>query len=204
MTVQGAVFVDRDNTILRNAYPRSKYLLSWDAARWVRGAKAGLVELAKLGRPVILVTNQAGVADGRPDVGQLEAIHEILRRKVMLLGGRLDAIYFCPHARAWGCDCRKPRPGLFHQAAAFDGIDLSASVMIGDSATDLLAAYSAGLRAFVHVATGPRPRLGLPSGTVRFEEKIAPGRAPELGPIQVDLTRDLLQAARHLREGWAG
>jgi len=52
------------------------------------------------------------------------------------------------------------------------------------------------------VRARPRPRLGLPSGTVRFEEKIAPGRPQDAGPFQVDLARDLLQAARHLREGW--
>ena len=151
-----AVFLDRDGTIVEErgyiTAPEMLVLLP-GAARAIAGLRAG-------GWAVLIASNQAPVAKG---LITEEELSEINLRLVALLaeeGAALDGIYCCPHhpegtrpEYAVECDCRKPRPGLLERAAREHGLDLSACVMVGDSARDVEAGRAAGT-ATVLVRTG--------------------------------------------------
>jgi D-glycero-D-manno-heptose 1,7-bisphosphate phosphatase len=148
--------MDRDGTICDevgyvNHVSRSRLLPnSLEAVRLVNGA----------GYLAIVATNQSGVARGLFDAALVEQVHRQLAGWVEAGGGRLDAIYYCPHHPREGqppyraeCDCRKPRPGMLERAAREHGIDLASSWMIGDGLVDLEAGVAAGV-GVVHVLTG--------------------------------------------------
>lgn len=104
--------------------------------------------------PVIVVTNQAGIAKGLYTEQDMCRFHrhlnEVLRTQ---FNAHIDAFYYCPHHPeiTGPCACRKPEPGLFFQAARDWGISLSESVMYGDKESDRIAAQKAGLREFYWV-----------------------------------------------------
>jgi len=151
-----AIFMDRDGTICEevgyiNHVSRSRLLPnSLEAIRLVN--RAGFL--------AIVATNQSGVARGLFDEALVGKVHRQLAGWVEAAGGRLDAIYYCPHHPREGqppyradCDCRKPRPGMLERAAREHDIDLAASWMIGDSLVDIEAGVAAGAGA-VHLLTG--------------------------------------------------
>jgi D-glycero-D-manno-heptose 1,7-bisphosphate phosphatase len=141
-----AVFLDRDGVINRKA-PEGSYVTSPAALELLPGALEGLRLLADLDVPVVVVTNQRGIALGRMSEADLERIHERLRAEVEAAGARLDLIVHCPHDHG-ECDCRKPGIGMFERAAgAFPSIELERSVVIGDSASDMEAARHIGAKA---------------------------------------------------------
>jgi D-glycero-D-manno-heptose 1,7-bisphosphate phosphatase len=137
-----AVFVDRDGVINRKA-PEGEYVASWDAFLFLPGALDGLRVLAGLGVPVVVATNQRGIALGRYTEADLAGIHARMRAAVAAAGGRIDAVYHCPHDRGT-CDCRKPATGMFEQAARDLGIDLGRAAVVGDRASDMEAAARIG------------------------------------------------------------
>lgn len=136
-----AVFLDRDGVVNRKA-PEGEYVTSWDDFAFLPGALDGLRELAAGGVPVVVVTNQRGIAHGRMSEADLADIHDRMRAAVADAGGRIDAIYHCPHEG--GCDCRKPGTDLFERAAADFGIDLADAAVVGDRASDMEAAAAIG------------------------------------------------------------
>lgn len=144
MTHLAAVFVDRDGVVNAKA-PEGDYVKSWDEFAFLPGALDGLRSLSGLGVPVVVVTNQRGVARGRMSQDDLNDIHERMTSAVLDAGGRIDGIYACAHEG--GCECRKPGTKLFTDAAADLGFDVSASVVIGDRASDMEAARRIGARA---------------------------------------------------------
>jgi D-glycero-D-manno-heptose 1,7-bisphosphate phosphatase len=150
----GAIFLDRDGTINAPA-ARGEYILSRADFRFLPRARDALAFLAKNSeRRIVIVTNQSPV--GRRAVSQfrVDALHAWMCRQISLAGGRINYVCVCPHAPSEGCDCRKPKPGLFLEAAdAFD-LDLSRSVMVGDALTDMQAAWAAGVRECYRVQTG--------------------------------------------------
>lgn len=93
---------------------------------------------------VVVITNQSGLARGLFDAATLEKIHAKMRRMVEQKGGKIDAIYFCPHGPDDGCTCRKPKPGLLEAFAGDHHIKLSGIAVIGDSLRDLQAAEAVG------------------------------------------------------------
>ena len=105
-----------------------------------------LKELAGLaaGVPVIVITNQAGIARGHFTLEALLGIHERMARELTERGAMVDGIYFCPHAPDAGCDCRKPALGNFQRAAREHDLDLARSAMIGDRESDVRAAQAMG------------------------------------------------------------
>jgi D-glycero-D-manno-heptose 1,7-bisphosphate phosphatase len=105
-----------------------------------------------LGYLVIVVTNQRGVARGLVQADALEQIHANMLRQIAEAGGRIDDIFVCPHERD-SCNCRKPAPGMVLAAQQRWDIDLSASLLIGDSASDRELAHNCGL-SFVGVEAG--------------------------------------------------
>ena len=143
-----AVFLDRDGTLNVKA-PEGDYVKGPDELELLPGAAAAVAELNSARIPVLLVTNQRGIALGRMTASDVDRVHERLALRLGEAGGRLDGIYICPHDSGT-CDCRKPLPGLFLQAAAdHPEIDLSRAVMVGDSLSDVQAAAAAGVRGYL-------------------------------------------------------
>lgn len=136
-----AIFVDRDGTI---NVERSDYVKSLDEFELLPGAIEALARLRDLAVPVIIVTNQSAIGRGITSAARIDAIHAALTAQVMDAGGRLDAVYVCPHHPEARCNCRKPRPGMLLAAAARFGVRLRQSVFIGDSVTDLGVAKAVG------------------------------------------------------------
>ena len=115
--------------------------------------RAAMAILAALPLRIIMVTNQSPVGRKLLTREGLDRIHAHLLDGIRAAGGRIDAIYLCPHHPDDACACRKPKPGLLVQAAADLDLDLAGSYFIGDAATDVRAAHAAGCRA-VLVETG--------------------------------------------------
>lgn len=148
---RGAVFLDRDGVINRKA-PEGSYVTSWGEFEFLPGALEGLARLARSAVPIVVVTNQRGIARGRMTEGDVADIHARMRSAVAAAGGRIDAVYHCPHDV--GCRCRKPEVGMFQDAEADLGIALEESVVIGDQPSDMLAAERIGALRILIAADG--------------------------------------------------
>jgi D-glycero-D-manno-heptose 1,7-bisphosphate phosphatase len=145
------VFLDRDGTI--NA--EVNYLYRIADLELIPGAIAAIGRLNRAGMPVIVVTNQAGIARGRYTIADMEALHGHLQALLAEQGAHIDDFFFCPHHPDFtgACACRKPAPGMLLTAAERYGIDLRRSWLVGDSAGDIEAGRAAGCRT-VLVRTG--------------------------------------------------
>lgn len=145
-----AVFLDRDGVICEN---RPDHVKSWAEFRFLPGALSALRRLADTPFPIVVVTNQAIVHRGMVPADVVDEIHTRMIQHVHRFGGRLDAVYYCPHRPEEGCFCRKPKPGLLLQAARELGIQLEGSYLIGDALTDVEAALAVGCQPLL-VRTG--------------------------------------------------
>lgn len=145
-----AIFLDRDGVICEN---RSDHVKSWDEFRFLPGAKRSLAALSQLGLPIIVVTNQAIVGRKMVPSSVVDDIHLRMVAEIETDGGRIDRVMYCPHRPEDRCGCRKPESGMLLQAADEMGIELSASYLVGDAATDMLAGQRVGCRLFF-VLTG--------------------------------------------------
>jgi len=110
----------------------------------VPGALEAVSRLNHAGWHVVVATNQAGIGRGMIDMAAVNAVHAHMMRNLQQLGGRIDAVFFCPHTPEDGCDCRKPLPGLMHSIGERYGVDLAMVPMVGDTLRDLQAAQAAG------------------------------------------------------------
>jgi D-glycero-D-manno-heptose 1,7-bisphosphate phosphatase len=186
---QPAIFLDRDGTINEDigyaSHPDELQLYSFagEAIRLINDA----------GFKVIVVTNQSGIARGLYDEAMLGTIHQKLIQELGREGARLDAIYYCPHHPRIGnqtyqkaCPCRKPEIGMLEQAAREHDIDLAASYVIGDKASDINLATNAGAR-------GVLVMTGYGSGTLADIERFP------CYPAMV--AEDLLEAVRLILSG---
>jgi|SRR5579862_1550635 len=139
------IFLDRDGVINRKR-PEGDYVKSWEEFEFLPGALEGLCLLSAGASRLIVVTNQRGIARGRMSERDLTDIHRKMLAAIRQAGGRIDAIYYCPHEGA--CECRKPRSGLFLRAKAdFPEIEFTDSTLVGDAIADLEAAFRLGCRA---------------------------------------------------------
>ena len=145
-----AIFLDRDGVINRD---RPDYVKSWAEFEFLPGVLEALRQLAATPYAIVVVTNQSAIGKGLVSQAAVDGIHNQMLAAVDEAGGRIDALYYCPHHPQAGCDCRKPRPGLLMQAAGDLGLDLSQSWLIGDSLRDLQCAVAAGVRPIL-VRTG--------------------------------------------------
>ena len=149
---QKTILLDRDG-VLNEKAPQADYVKSWGEFRWRPGAKEGVAELKRAGYRIILITNQAGIGRGAMSEQDLADIHARLQLELEQAGGAVDAIYHCPHGWDDGCECRKPRPGMFHAAQRDYDLDLSRIVYVGDDERDEQAAHAAGC-GFLKVHSG--------------------------------------------------
>jgi D-glycero-D-manno-heptose 1,7-bisphosphate phosphatase len=187
-----AIFLDRDGVIIEN---RAEYVRTWADVRFIPLTLEALTRVSHGSYKLVLVTNQAGIGKGLIAPAEAESINRRIARKIKRTGGRIDGVYLCPHKPEDGCECRKPKPGLFLQAARELTLDLSHSIAIGDKWSDLQAAQAAGIPTLVMVKTGegaielrrPKP-TGL--GEVRVYENLAEALADLLPTPEVDSSVD--------------
>ncbi|HEV2330263.1 MAG TPA: HAD-IIIA family hydrolase [Verrucomicrobiae bacterium] len=138
-----AIILDRDG-VLNEKAPRANYVRNWREFKWLPGAKESLRLLKEAGYRVIVVSNQAGINRGAMSEVDLFDIHRHMVKEAEQAGGRIDAIYYCPHDWEEGCECRKPKPGMLFQAQHDFNLDLSRTLFVGDDERDGQAAEAAG------------------------------------------------------------
>lgn len=139
-----AVFLDRDGTLNFE----KNYLYRFEDWEWIPGAIEAIRRINAMGHVAVVITNQAGIARGYYGEPELQALHSQVDHLLAEEGARIDAYYHCPHHPEHGavrdCACRKPEPGLLLQAQRDLDIDLSASWLIGDKASDIEAGIRVG------------------------------------------------------------
>jgi D-glycero-D-manno-heptose 1,7-bisphosphate phosphatase len=168
------ILLDRDGVINFDSPLYIKAPAEW---RPIPGSIEAIAALSQAGYAVIVVTNQSGLARGLYDVDTLDAIHEKMRQAIVLAGGTLAGIFYCPHLPDALCVCRKPEPGLFYHIRDAFKIDLTGVWMIGDSLRDLQAAEKVACQP-VLVKTGNglktlRKHDLLPANTLIFNDLYA-------------------------------
>lgn len=134
------VILDRDGVINHDA-PTGIH--STDMWQPIAGSLEAIALLNRAGWQVFVITNQSGIARRYYDLAALSDIHEKMMRALASVGGYIQEIFFCPHHPDDGCECRKPKPGLFFQCQQQYGFDLSDVYYIGDNITDIRAAEAA-------------------------------------------------------------
>ena len=171
------VILDRDGVINEDS---DSYIKGPEEWRPIAGSLEAIARLNHAGYHVILATNQSGVGRGLFEVSTLNAIHDKMHRALAQIGGRIDAIFFCPHAQEANCACRKPKPGLLEEIARRFNVDLKGVPIVGDALRDLQAAAAVGA-APILVMTGKgrkTQRAGdLPAGTQIYDDLSAAVRS---------------------------
>ena len=160
------VILDRDGVINHDS---ASYIKSPEEWKPIPGSLEAIARLNQDGYHVVVATNQSGIGRGLFEVATLNAIHDKMHKALGLVGGRVDGIFYCPHANDAGCACRKPRPGLLDEIAKRFGVSLDGVPFIGDSLRDLQAGAAVGAQpVLVLTGKGKKTRKDgdLPEGTV--------------------------------------
>lgn len=135
------VILDRDGTINED---RDDFVKSPEEWVPLAGALEAIARLNHAGWHAVLATNQSGLGRGLFDMAMLNAMHARMNQLLAKQGGRIDAVFFCPHTPEEQCDCRKPMPGLVLEIAERYGVDLKDVPLVGDSLRDVQAGCAAG------------------------------------------------------------
>jgi len=135
------VILGRDGIL--NVY-REDHVKSPDEWEPIPGALEAVARLNHAGWHTVVATNQAGIGRGMIDMASINTVHQHMIQRLAEVGGRVDAVFFCPHTPEDNCDCRKPKPGLMNQIAQRYGIELRTVPMVVDTLRDLQAARAAG------------------------------------------------------------
>jgi D-glycero-D-manno-heptose 1,7-bisphosphate phosphatase len=149
------IILDRDGTINED---RDDFVKSPDEWVPIAGSLEAIARLNHAGWHTVVATNQSGIARGLFDLPTLNAIHAKMNRAIAEVGGRIDAVFFCPHGPDDGCTCRKPRAGMLKAIGERYGVPLRETYSVGDSLRDLEAAAAAGCAPHM-VRTGKGARL---------------------------------------------
>lgn len=164
------IVLDRDGVI---NYDSDQFIKSPDEWRPIPGSLEAIARLNQAGYRVVVATNQSGVGRGLFGMTTLTDIHDKMFKSLHQLGGRIDAVFYCPHAADSNCDCRKPKPGMLQQIGVRFGVDLDQVPVIGDGLRDLQAAAAIGARPIL-VLTGKGEKThatgDLPDGTTVFPD----------------------------------
>jgi D-glycero-D-manno-heptose 1,7-bisphosphate phosphatase len=168
------VILDRDGTI--NA-DRDDYVKSVEEWVPLEHALQAIAKLNHAGWRVVIVSNQSGLGRGLFDVATLNAMHEKMNKLLAQEGGRVEAIFYCPHTKDDACECRKPLSGLYEQIKTRLGLDLSGVPSVGDSLRDLQAA----------VAVGCEPHLVLTGKAEVFKTQALSPQFPHNTRVHKDL-----------------
>ena len=168
------VILDRDGTINQDSVEFIKSADEWHA---LPGALEAIARLNHTGWHVVLATNQSGLGRGLFEVSALNDIHTKMHQQLTALGGRIDAVFYCPHTAEDGCRCRKPAAGLFEQIAERYGIHLKGVPMVGDALRDLQAG----------IALGCEPHLVLTGKAALYRGISLPDEFPPHTQVHSDL-----------------
>lgn len=136
------IILDRDGTI---NFDRDDYVRSPEQWQPLPGALEAIARLNQAGWHVVVASNQSGLGRGLFDATALNAMHAKMHKMLSAVGGKIDAVFYCPHTPGEGCDCRKPAPGLFAQILQRYGVDANDATVhaVGDTPRDLQAAVAA-------------------------------------------------------------
>lgn len=171
------VILDRDGVINEDS---DNYIKGPEEWRAIPGSLEAIARLNHAGYQVVLATNQSGVGRGLFEVSTLNAIHDKMQRALAQIGGRIDAIFFCPHAQEANCGCRKPKAGLLEEISHRFNVDLKGVPFVGDALRDLQAAATVGA-APILVLTGKGEKTksdgNLPAGTAVYANLAEAARA---------------------------
>ncbi len=138
------VFLDRDGVINEN-YLNKGYVCNWSDFIFLNNSLEAITILSQNRFNLYIATNQSGIGRGFFTEKQLSETHARMIEAIQCAGGQIEKIYYCPHHPDDGCLCRKPNPGLLHQAVKDNSVNLAESYFIGDSSTDIEAAVAAGV-----------------------------------------------------------
>ena len=164
------IILDRDGVINIDS---AEYIKSPDEWAPIPGSLEAIARLNQDGYRVVVATNQSGIGRGLFEMATLNAIHDKMHKALGQVGGRVDAVFFCPHAQEADCPCRKPKPGLLQDIAHRFNVELAGVPSIGDSLRDLQAAAAVAAQPIL-VLTGKGQQTaaagGLPPHTQTFAD----------------------------------
>ena len=163
------VILDRDGVI---NFDSDQYIKSPAEWRPIPGSIEAIARLHQGGWRIAVATNQSGIGRGLFDMATLNAINDKMMEMVFRQGGRIDALFFCPHTAIEGCGCRKPRTGMLEEIASRFHVELKGVPIVGDSLKDLQAAEAVAAQPIL-VLTGKGPRTredgNMPRKTLVFD-----------------------------------
>lgn len=184
------VFLDRDG-VLNEKPPEGQYIARWEDFHLLPGVAESISRLNGAGLRVVVVSNQRGIALGLYTSADVQAIHSTLQALLQSQSAHIDAFFICPHDKG-ECNCRKPLPGLFEQAATeFPEISAAGSVIIGDSISDIEFGRRLGMKTIFIDGDPVRQKAGAAEA-----RRLAGHSFPSL-PEAVD---ELLESLGHNRE----
>lgn len=164
------VVLDRDGVVNLDS---DQFIKTPDEWIPIDGSLEAIAALNQAGYRVVIASNQSGIGRGLFEMSALNAMHEKMHKALANLGGRVDAVFFCPHTAADCCDCRKPKAGMLEQLAERFGVELKGVPLVGDSLRDLEAGLAVGCTPHL-VLTGKGRKTeqkgGLPPGTLIHDD----------------------------------
>ena len=167
------IILDRDGVINADS---AQFIKTPDEWKPIPGSIEAIAHLTQAGYRVVVATNQSGVGRGLFDMATLNAIHDKMHHAVSAIGGRIDAVFYCPHAADSTCNCRKPKPGMFEEIARRFNVTLEGVPAVGDSLRDLQAAAAvAAIPILVKTGKGDKTLAAgdLPKDTQIFDDLAA-------------------------------
>ncbi|HAE99897.1 MAG TPA: D-glycero-beta-D-manno-heptose-1,7-bisphosphate 7-phosphatase [Methylophilaceae bacterium] len=172
------VILDRDGVINRDSATFIKSPNEWIP---ISGSLEAIALLNQHGYRVAIATNQSGIARGMFDMATLNAIHDKMQKALAQMGGRIDAMFYCPHCADDHCDCRKPKTGMIEEIGRRFSVELDEVYGVGDALRDMQSFSAAGCKPIL-VRTG------------KGEETLAHGNLPE----NTLVVADLAEAVQHI------
>lgn len=171
------VILDRDGVINQDSANFIKSTNEWTP---IPGSLEAIALLNQSGFRVAVATNQSGVSRGLFDMATLNNIHDKMLRELAQIGGRIDAIFYCPHAADEHCACRKPKPGMILEIGKRFSVELDKVPAVGDALRDLHAYATAGCQPIL-------VRTGKGEATLAAAAKSADNALPENTWVCADL-----------------
>jgi D-glycero-D-manno-heptose 1,7-bisphosphate phosphatase len=167
------IILDRDGVI---NYDSDQFIKNPEEWKPIPGSLEAIARLCQADYRVVVATNQSGIGRGLFDMHTLNAIHDKMHKAVALAGGRIDAIFYCPHTAESDCHCRKPKAGMLEDISARYNVNLHGVPAVGDSLRDLTSAAKIGAQPIL-VLTGKGVKTqaagGLPEGTLIYPDLAA-------------------------------
>ena len=167
------IILDRDGVI---NFDSDQFIKNPEEWQPIPGSLEAIARLCQSDYRVVVATNQSGIGRGLFDMSTLNAIHDKMHKACALMGGRIDAVFFCPHTGEADCDCRKPKSGMIKEIGQRYNMELKDVPTVGDSLRDLEAGARMGAQPFL-VLTGKGSKTqakgGLPEGTLVFPDLAA-------------------------------